>query len=332
MREFGRTHDILQREKESQPASLSFGIYYPQEWMKNSDAEYEKVGVRGVSRANHYETQSFMLHHAYDQIATSLPKKQDIVGVTTSYPDGTDLGRELVDTFCLQTEHIQPVYAACSGAVRFFKYLYDLNKEEDLTNKSILLGSVEKYSPTLRFGTHDAAIFSDGAVVLGGLTYGKNFEVVSAIGRKLSPENDELLQMPIDYTLATPHALIEPVPPSHTGFFEMDGPGVYKVVKRTVPQLIADTLESADMTLNDVDLIIPHQGSGRTNTGLMKAMPEVADKFVSDIENGNFSSGSVIKAFHRARREGRIHDESTVLFVGFGAGLYGAAAVIRLGV
>jgi 3-oxoacyl-[acyl-carrier-protein] synthase-3 len=45
--------------------------------------------------------------------------------------------------------------------------------------------------------------------------------------------------------------------------FTMDGPGIYKIARKAVYKLMLNTLKSTNLTKEDIDLVIPHQASGK---------------------------------------------------------------------
>ncbi len=331
-------------ETEKFVSSIHVGISRGKEVVYNSDSIKSRVGdIEKVYRASETQTLSSMLNDSVASIIDNIGTKQDFVGVSTSFPNGTHLSTDVVRMHSLETDYVVDSIGACSGGTYILVDLYNKIKEHkfDPKGKHFLFASTEKYSPYLDPESLDAHIFTDIAVSIGGLEYGRNFEILGALSRKLAPEHDGSLCMPVDKDNIRHPALYLPVPYAKSGLFEMDGPTVYKVVKGTVLPLLGDAAEEAHLRLKDLDYFIFHQGSGRTNDGLIKAIYQkfpayspIIDKIVRDIFEGNASSGSGWKAFGsvlaRHRQESIPEDTRNVAFVSFGAGIYGAAAIVQM--
>ena len=144
---------------------------------------------------------------------------------------------------------------------------------------------------------------------------------------KLPKESDNYIQMPIDNTLMIPPFLEEPVP-STIGKFQQNGPKVFEELKSRIPSLNKKVVEKARLLPSDIKLAILHQASGRMVKWLEQKMPEYT--FFNDLEDGNFSSASIPKAWARAIKSGKIQRGDKILLSGFGAGLYASSAVVQL--
>jgi len=102
----------------------------------------------------------------------------------------------------------------------------------------------------------------------------------------------------------------------------MQGRPIFKWVLRMLRQNITETLQAADMTLDDVDLIIFHQANMRIINSVTEDLGIDPAKVFSNLERyGNTSSASIPLALDEAFRQDRIRRGSHTLFSGFGAGL-----------
>ena len=105
-------------------------------------------------------------------------------------------------------------------------------------------------------------------------------------------------------------------------FIRMEGRSIFKWVVRMLRATISETLEAADMTLDDVDLVIFHQANMRIIDSATKDMNIDPQKVFNNLQRyGNTSAASIPLALDEAFRAGRIHRGDHVLFSGFGAGL-----------
>jgi 3-oxoacyl-[acyl-carrier-protein] synthase-3 len=114
-------------------------------------------------------------------------------------------------------------------------------------------------------------------------------------------------------------------------FIKMRGRDVYKFAVEKMQWILGDCMEKCNLSVEDVDMVIPHQVNLRIITSAAKKFNFPMDKmFVNINKYGNTSAGSVPLAMSEAWREGCIGPGSTVILAAFGAGLTWAGAVIKL--
>ncbi|MEP2944642.1 MAG: ketoacyl-ACP synthase III [Lentilitoribacter sp.] len=105
-------------------------------------------------------------------------------------------------------------------------------------------------------------------------------------------------------------------------YISMDGLGILTFFNSVLPPEINKFLAKNNMSIQDVDLMIPHQSSAVSLEGLRRALKIEQDRFVIDIETtGNLVSASIPTAFSRALEQKRIKSGDKVLLCGFGVGL-----------
>lgn len=113
-------------------------------------------------------------------------------------------------------------------------------------------------------------------------------------------------------------------------YLKMDGKPVFKWAVRIIPEAIQGALDRTGMTLDDIDLIIPHQANIRIIDAAIEALGIDPEKvFVNVDRYGNTSAASIPIALHEAVEQGRIKRGSNVLMVGFGAGLNWGSCLFR---
>ena len=97
-------------------------------------------------------------------------------------------------------------------------------------------------------------------------------------------------------------------------------------------QACADVLEEAGLSVDDVNLVVPHQANKRILDALAKRVGINEERvFVNVHKYGNTSAGTIPVALAEALEEGRIKPGDYVLSATFGAGLTWGAALIRWG-
>ena len=114
-------------------------------------------------------------------------------------------------------------------------------------------------------------------------------------------------------------------------FMRMDGRAVFKWAIRLAEENLRAVVDSAGLTLDDIDCFVLHQANLRIIEATRQALGVPADRFAINIDRyGNTSSGSIPLAIDEAWREGRVGPGSTIAVCGFGGGLAWGSAVWRL--
>jgi len=113
-------------------------------------------------------------------------------------------------------------------------------------------------------------------------------------------------------------------------FIRMNGREVFRFATRVMTQATLEVVQKANLTLQDVQIIIPHQANQRIIETAAKNLNFPPEKIISNIHRyGNTSTASVPIATCEAIQEGRLKAGDTVVFVGFGAGLTWGAVLAR---
>ena len=109
-----------------------------------------------------------------------------------------------------------------------------------------------------------------------------------------------------------------------------NGREVYRFAVHVMGESAVRALEQCGVAPSEVDLFVPHQANVRIIDAAAKRLELPSEKvFVNVDRYGNTSAASVPIALCEARDSGRIQAGSTVVMVGFGAGLTWASAVVR---
>jgi len=163
-----------------------------------------------------------------------------------------------------------------------------------------------------------------GAVVLGSSERGRGI-YTGRVGADGSA--GEVLKVPAGGSRipATAEAIERKL---HRGY--MDGQAVFKLAVRTIPGLIRETVAQAGWTMDQVDLIVPHQANLRIIEAMASQLHLPMEKFVVNIqEYGNTSAASVPLALFEAVQSGRIHAGDRLVLAAFGGGFtYAACALV----
>lgn len=114
-------------------------------------------------------------------------------------------------------------------------------------------------------------------------------------------------------------------------FIRMGGRDTFKFAVKAMGLSIERVLEKANLTIEDVDGLVPHQANIRIIEAASERFGLAMEKVVVTIDRyGNTSGSSIPIALDEAIRQGRFKDGDTCVFVGFGAGLTWGSAAVRL--
>jgi 3-oxoacyl-[acyl-carrier-protein] synthase-3 len=137
--------------------------------------------------------------------------------------------------------------------------------------------------------------------------------------------------------LYIPRVLERDVPPGtdpatkRVGLMYMNGREVFKFAVGTFQTLIAETLEKAGLSPDDVDHYVCHQSNARILEAARERFGIPPEKLYVNIDRvGNTSAASVPLCLDELRAAGRIKEGQTVMFVAFGGGLTWASSLWRV--
>jgi len=201
--------------------------------------------------------------------------------------------------------------AACSG---FVYGLVTAHGHLALGLDRVLLIGAETLSRTLDWDERNTAVlFGDGA---------------GAVVLEACDGPGELLGFDLGSDGAARHLLYADI----GGYMRMEGREVFRRAVRAIVHTVTNTLQRAELTVDDLALVIPHQANVRIIESAFQRLGIPIEKAVNVLEwTGNTSAASIPIGLVDAVDKGRLHDGDNVLFVGFGAGMSWAASVVRWG-
>lgn len=110
----------------------------------------------------------------------------------------------------------------------------------------------------------------------------------------------------------------------------MDGRRVFLRAVDEMVEACKETLQKAGKTLEDVDLLIPHQANLRINETVRKRLKLPAEKVFNNIDvRGNTTAASIPLAMVEAREAGRLNRGDLLLLLAFGSGFTWGGALVR---
>jgi 3-oxoacyl-[acyl-carrier-protein] synthase-3 len=113
-------------------------------------------------------------------------------------------------------------------------------------------------------------------------------------------------------------------------FVKMNGREVFKFATRVLVSSAEAVLSECGLTVDDVDVYVPHQANVRIIDHARQKLGIPEEKVVIDVDRyGNTSSGSIPLALADAKADGRLRAGQLVLMTGMGAGLTWGSGLIE---
>jgi len=217
------------------------------------------------------------------------------------------------------------VFAACSG------FLYGLTLVESMIRTgqiryALVIGAevLTKYVDYTDRST--CVIFGDGAgaAVMAPVAEGKG---ILATKIRSDGRFEEQLYAPGGGTkLGTSYNTID----NRDHFFKMKGNELFKVAVRSMTEVSREVLDKAGYTVDDVDLVVPHQANQRITEAVASRLNVPEEKVYSNIAQlGNTSSASIPIALDECLQSGKIKEGDLVLLTAFGGGVTWGGTLIR---
>jgi 3-oxoacyl-[acyl-carrier-protein] synthase-3 len=219
------------------------------------------------------------------------------------------------------------ISAACSG----FIYALEVGRQFILSGncKHVLVVASEVLSKVVDWRDRNTCVlFGDGAgaVVLKEVNSGYGIKsTYLACDGTLS----NLLEMPAGGTRLP--ASIQTVK-ERKHFLKMKGNELFKIAIKMMANSIKKVLKKANISSQEVDLLIPHQANIRIIEGVSKMLKFSMDKvFVNLDRYGNTSAASLVIAIKEALEGKRLREGDILVTTAFGSGLTWGANVIKWG-
>jgi len=327
--------------QQNQRASITgIGSYLPSKVLTNYDLEkmvdtsndwiIQRTGIKerrivenGVTTSD-IATQASL--RAMEDAGVS-PKDLDMIITSTITPDHI-----FPSTSCYIQQKIGAtracafdILAACAG------FIYALSIGQSFINsgamKTVLVVGAECLSKITDYTDRATCVlFGDGA---GAVVIQRNPVKHEILSSRLAADGSEADVLIMPGGGARNPASLESVQ-QRLHYIQFKGKEVFKLAINNITNLIIETTRENGLTLNDIDLIIPHQSNLRIIEATMEKLGLPMEKaFVNIDKYGNTSSASVPIAIDEARKEGRLRKGNIVMLVAFGGGLTWGSSVIR---
>lgn len=253
------------------------------------------------------------------QVAKLRPTDIDLIICSTSSPEHI-----FPATACLVQDRIGAtkagafdLSAACSGFIFAINMATQSIRSGAIQN-ALVIGS-ETLSRFVNWEDRNTCIlFGDGAGAFVLQASEEPGGVMSAVMHSDGSGGDSLIlagggsKMPAteETVLAGKH------------FIEMDGREVFRFATRVMANSTREALDAANIELENVDWVIPHQANIRIIEAAARGLKMPMERFIVNLERyGNTSTASIPIATVEAVESGKIKAGDKLVLVGFGAGL-----------
>jgi len=255
----------------------------------------------------------------------------DFVIFATSTPDYYVPGSGAVfqDKMGLNTVGVLDIRQGCSGFVYALSVADQFIKSQ--AYKNILVIGSEVQTTQLDFddeGRGTAVLFGDGAAAALVCPTDENKGILSF---HLHSEGKYVDQLGTEYPSSKYKDIISPenvINREH--HIHMNGREVFKHAVRRFPQVILEALSYNNMSLDDVNLVIPHQANKRITQAVQKKLNISENKIFSNIHKyGNTTAASIGIALTEALEENKIQSGDIVVLAAFGAGFQWGSVILK---
>ncbi len=200
----------------------------------------------------------------------------------------------------------------------------------------VLLVGTEVHSTGLHrndAGRDTAVLFGDGAgaVVLGAVTEERHTRDRGVLSVHIHADGAHAEKLWVEAPSSASDPFI-----SHEDIDEgltrpaMQGRDVFKHAIVRMPEAVHEALAANDYSVDDIDMLIPHQANLRISQAVQKILGLPDDRVYNNIQRyGNTTAASIPIALHECIEEGRLHDGDLLCLTAFGSGFTWGSALIR---
>ncbi|MCK5542577.1 MAG: ketoacyl-ACP synthase III [Desulfobacterales bacterium] len=111
----------------------------------------------------------------------------------------------------------------------------------------------------------------------------------------------------------------------------MDGKSVFIQAITRLPKLGEALLQKAMMSIEDIDMVVPHQANLRINEAFRERMKIPKEKMYNNIQRyGNTTAATIPIAFDELLEKQMVKSGDTIMFIGLGAGLTWGGVIYKI--
>lgn len=315
------------------------GAYVPKRVLTNTDLEamvetsdswiVERTGIRERRIAAPGEACSDLAVPAAQQALAAAkvsPSDIDLILVATCTGDSP-----LPSTASLVQHRLGATRAAaCDLSAACCGFVYALSVADAFIKTGhryvLVIGSEVMSAITDWTDRNTCVLFGDGA---GAALIGQTNEGQGVLSTHLHADGrlSDLICVPGGGSTIPPS---ESMVADRLQYVKMRGNETFKVAVKTMEEAVREALEVNGLTVDDMDLLVPHQANIRILNAVGQRLGIPTDRVVVNLDRfGNTSAASIPLALDEAVRDGRIQSGGLIVLAAFGAGLTWASGVIR---
>jgi 3-oxoacyl-[acyl-carrier-protein] synthase-3 len=289
----------------------------------------ERTGIKERHVAEPDQAASDLALPASRQALTAArldPSELDLVIVATVTPDMffPSTGSLLASALGADEAGAYDLSAGCTGFMYALAQAYGA-LAGGLADSALVVGTETLSKITNWHDRSTCVLFGDGAgaVVLQRVTDG------GFLGFELGSDGEGGKELSIPAGGSRNPVTAETVA-QEMHFLQMNGREVYRFATRILVSSAEKLLDECGLTVDDIDLYIPHQANKRIIDHAARNLEIPEDKiFVNVQKYGNTSSASIPLCLAEAVTDGRLRKGTRVLMTGMGAGLtWGSAYTV----
>ncbi len=298
---------------------ISSGKYIPKKVLTNDDLEKivdtsnEWIVSRTGIRERHIAEEDTAADMAYKAALNAIEKSNynkdeiDLIIVASITGDGMtpSVANHVQKKLGIQTCMSFDVNAACTGFVYALEVASSMIASGGFKN-ALVIGS-EKLSNVIDYTDRNTCVlFGDGA---GALIVEQSEEKKAFFYNQAKADETDALTV--------------------EKYIKMDGRKVFLFAVDIIKKSIEEILSRANLSLDQVGTIIPHQANLRIIQSVSKSLDIPMDKFEINLQNyGNTSAASIPIALDEYLDKDK--NDDYVLLVGFGGGFTWGSAILQL--
>lgn len=241
----------------------------------------------------------------------------DLIIVATATPD-----RLAPSTACIVQGGIGATNAAafdisavCSGFLYAFHVVSGMI-QSGLVNNALIIGA-DTFSKITDWSRRDAVFFGDGA---GAVVVSKSSESCGVLASKIAADGTGKDGFTVLGGGSELPASLDTVK-SDVHYFKMNGRAVFNTATSVLPKVIGEVLNEANLGIEDIDLMIPHQPSKGI---LLKTAEKIGlreSKLMMNMDKYANTSGATIPILlHEVNEKGLIREGDILLLAAVGSG------------
>jgi 3-oxoacyl-[acyl-carrier-protein] synthase-3 len=300
---------------------LGIGSYVPEKIVTNEDIDllnietntdwtYKNLGIKERRNVVDELPSDLAYHASIAAIADAGINKNDIdlIILATSSPD-----RISPSTACILANKLDikcaafDINAVCSGFVYGMQLSTNLIATKQYRN--ILLVGADAYSKITDWNDRNCVFFGDGAGAV----------IISNVnGAWISTD------------LYGDGSGKEGFTCHHSSKFLMNAKAVYDIATKVLPDAITKALISNNLSLEDIDWVVPHQPGHRVLFKTSEILNFPNEKVIFNMANfGNTAGASIPMALDRLYKEGRLKTENILAMPAVGSGWTWGVSILK---